>query len=126
MDHTSVYIETSFYVAAIAVWGFYEYRERETRHKKSLIDLRKDILPKIGSPPNWIKVGTTTATAVLLLVVTVGGVIFVGRMGIRLRNVKIVALIGDIGLAAVLVGFALLDLLLFMMAIRDSRILRKG
>lgn len=116
MNLTSAYIEVAVFAGAIALWGIYEYREREIRHKKSLLDLQKNIEPKMGKPPDWNRVGTTIATAVLLFFVIVAGGILVARIGFHYGSFIMEAL----------VGFAILDLLLFMMAIRDSRTLRKG
>ncbi|MCL4510977.1 MAG: hypothetical protein M1470_07905 [Bacteroidetes bacterium] len=101
---------------AITLWGFWEYREREIRHRKALLDLQKNIEVKTGNPPSWSKVTTTVITSILLLIVIVGGMIFVNKIGLHYGKSLFVWL-----MELMFVAF-----LLLMMAMRDARILRKG
>ena len=109
-------LESIAITAAIALWGFWEYREREIRHRKALLDLQKNIEVKTGNPPSWSKVTTTVITSILLLIVIVGGMIFVNRIGLHYARPVLIWL----------VELMLIALLLLMMAMRDVKILRKG
>jgi len=100
----------------IALWGFWEYREREIRHKEVLLNLKNNIEPKVHRTQNWRKVATTMATGILLLIVDIGGILFAASMGMRYTG-PVLVLLAELTVVAVL---------LFMMASRDIKILKKG
>ncbi len=107
---------TIIVIILIVVWGFWEYHERDIRHKKAIYDLRNGIEPQSGTRPNWTKVATTAATALVLLVVDVIGLFFFRRL-VLLREAFLFIFVAEL---------MLLSALLFMMALRDARKLRKG
>lgn len=116
MDSQIAVIRIVVELAFFAAWGFWEYRERDIRHKKAIRELRNGIEPKFGSRPNWGKVTTTVITSLLLFVVIVGGMIFVNRTGLHYAGTVII----------LAVELAFVAVLLLLMAIRDAGILRKG
>ncbi|MCL5268306.1 MAG: hypothetical protein M1469_09420 [Bacteroidetes bacterium] len=116
MDYESSVIQVVVMIALIAAWGIWEYREREVRHKKALLDLIKNVEPKPYRPQNWGKVATTMITAVLLMILDFGGIVFVGRIGVRFAC-PVVVLMAELTVVAIL---------LFMMATRDMKLLKKG
>lgn len=116
MGYQGTAIQTAVMVASIAAWGFWEYRERDIRHKKAILDLRNNIESKAGSHPNWGKVATTVATSTLLVAMIIGGLIFVNRIGLHYAG-PVLMFVTELMLVAIL---------LLLMALRDAGILRKG
>ncbi len=116
MDYKSELIQAVIIIALITVWAFWEYGEREARHKKLLMDLKNNVDPQPRRRENWGKVITTLVVGAFLLVLDVGGAFFIGDLGLHYGKTLIVLL-------AELTVFAVL---LFMMAARDIRLLRKG
>ncbi len=116
MESVIAVIQIVVEIVLIAAWGFWEYRERDIRHKKMILELRNGIEPKFGNPPNWGRVTTTVITAFLLFLMILGGVIFVNRIGLHYTGALMI-LVAELTLVMVL---------LLMMAIRDAGILRKG
>jgi hypothetical protein len=109
-------VSTIIVITLIVVWGFWEYHERDIRHKKAIHDLRNGTEPHYGTQPNWTKVATAAATAVALLVVDVAGISFFRRL-LPLREGFLFVFIAEL---------ILFSALLLMMALRDAGKLRKG
>ncbi len=107
---------TIIVISLIVVWGFWEYHERDIRHKKAIYGLRNGIEPQYGIRPNWTKVATTAATALALLVVDLVGLFFFRRL-VLLREAFLFIFAAEI---------ILLSVLLSVMALRDTGKLRKG
>ncbi len=116
MDYVSTAIQLVIIIVLIAVWGFWEYREREIRQRKALLDLANNAEPKPRRPQNWGRVTTTITTAALLMLLDIGGIAFVEKTGMHYAAAVVILL-------AELTVFAIL---LFMMAARDIKILKKG
>jgi len=115
MNATEI-IEGAVFVVSIALWGIWEYRERELTHRQAIFNLRKDIEPNTHRLPNWVKVGTTASVSIIMLGVVVAGIVFVAGLG-HYRNPF---------LYIILINFAAISVLLMMMATRDIKILRRS
>lgn len=116
MNYETGILQTAIMIALIAIWGFWEYREREIRHRKDLLDLRNNVEPETRKTQNWGKVTTTVVTGALLLILDLGGIFFAAKEGIRSAAVVLV-LLAELTVVAVL---------LLMMAARDIKVLKRG
>lgn len=116
MGYWSVLIQTAVVVGLMAVWGIWEYREREIRHRKTILDLRSGVETKSRPGPNWAKVTTTSVVAFLLLAVIAGAAISAGNIGLHYAGPLLLWVL----------ELALVAVILSMMAVRDAKKLREG
>ena len=116
MNYESSAIQIVVMIVLIAAWGFWEYREREIRHKKALLDLMNNVEPKPFRAQSWGRVITTLTMAGLLMLAAAGGIVFTANIGLQYAG-PVIVLLAELMLVAVL---------LLMMGARDIKILKKG
>lgn len=115
MNPTDI-LEGALLIVAIAIWGFWKYRERELLHKKAIFDLQRNAEVRTRELPNWGKVATTAgAFTFLIIIMVVGGILFVYNPSFRSFMFHLLP-----------VELALVAFLLLMMVIRDVKILKRS
>ncbi len=111
---------TALFMFVIAAWGVWEYRERDLRHRKALLDLQSRLEPVNRRRPSWVNVITTAAVLLVLLIIL--------NWGFNLTLGLVHSFYNPLGylMYSTLAELTVVAFLFLAMVVRDIKILRRG